>query len=258
MTSEDLQQAGIRWAVMGPRMSEAEHAARALIYTRVSTKEQADQGLSLDAQAARCTAYCEQKGWAVEGVIRDTVSGAVALFDRPGGQQVLDGPVVDRLVIARLDRLCRDTHDFLGLVERFANAGIGIVALDLGVDLATPEGRLFHTLVVSFAEYERGVLRRRTQSGMDRARQLGKHCGRAPYGWRNTGAGDLSAATEEQITIARMAALRLDGLSYQKVANALQVDGPGKRGGSWTAGTVRTILKRECEAHGDRVAATGL
>ena len=221
---------------------------RAVIYTRVSTREQAQHGLSLGAQEARCREHCVQQGWGVASVLADPgVSGAVPLFDRPSFAMLNEQlPAVDRLVISRLDRLCRDTKDFLFLIDEFDRDGVGIVALDLGVDLGTPEGRLFHTLVVSFAEYERGVLCRRTQSGMDRARQLGKHCGRPPYGWKLDG-GLLVSDRAESRVIADMARLRLGGHSYQGVADFLQRRaGPGKRGGRWTAATVRVILKREC------------
>jgi len=225
---------------------------RALIYTRVSTVEQAQKGLSLDAQASRCRAHCKRKGWEVIEVVPEHgVSGATPLFDRPSFSRLCELlQSADRLVISRLDRLCRDTRDFLFLVDEFSHDKVGIVAIDMGVDLSTPEGRLFHTLVVSFAEFERGMLCRRVQSGMDRARMLGKHCGRAPYGWRNTGAGDLEAVAVEQRTIARMVALRLEGLSYQKVAAALEGFAPTKRSGQWQAATVRTILKRELAAGG--------
>jgi len=222
----------------------------AAIYTRVSTWEQAERGLSLDAQAARCRAYCDKRGWdVVDVLVEQGVSGAVPLGERPAGGSLLDqvasGEVPDRVVVARLDRLCRDTRDFLQLVDAFGEAGAGIVALDLGVDVATPEGRLFHTLVVSFAEYERGILMRRTQSGMDRAKALGKHCGAPPYGY-DVLDGELIPLPVEQRGIALMAILRLNGLSYRRVAGELQAEGlESKRGGCWTAATVRSVLRRE-------------
>ena len=221
--------------------------ATAVIYTRVSTWEQAERGLSLDAQAALCRSYCEKHDWEVVDVlVEQGVSGAVPLEARPAGSEMVErASDVDRIVVARLDRLCRDTRDFLQLVETFSGVGAGIVALDLGVDVATPEGRLFHTLVVSFAEYERGILVRRTQSGMDRARALGKHCGAPPYGYEVEG-GDLVPVRAEQQGIALMAALRLDGLSYRQVAMGLHSEGlRSKRGGRWTGGTVRKVLLRE-------------
>ena len=137
-------------------------------YARVSTQEQ-------DAHAqitALKTVGCEQ-------IFQEKVSGG--RWDRSELHRLLGqlrrGDVV---VVWKLDRLSRSLKDLLLTLEKIEGAGADFQSLTEAIDTATPAGRMMMQIVGSFAEFERAMLRERTQSGLAAARQEGRVGGRRP------------------------------------------------------------------------------
>lgn len=97
----------------------------------------------------------------------------------------------DRIVIAELSRAGRRTRDLLAWVEDLDARGVGLVILNLGVDTATPGGRLVLTIMAALAEMERALLVERTKDGLAAARRRGRAGGRP------------RALTDEQVALAR-------------------------------------------------------
>lgn len=86
----------------------------------------------------------------------------------------------DTIVITRLDRLGRSTKDLLNLVSDLQDQGVNLEVLEQSINTSTPEGKLFFTLVASFAEFEKEIMRARTMDGLAAARARGKTGGRKP------------------------------------------------------------------------------
>jgi DNA invertase Pin-like site-specific DNA recombinase len=86
----------------------------------------------------------------------------------------------DTIVITRLDRLGRSTKDLLNLVSDLEELGVNLEVLEQNINTSSPEGKLFFTLVASFAEFEREIMRARTMDGLAAARARGKVGGRRP------------------------------------------------------------------------------
>ena len=83
---------------------------KAVIYARVSTKEQSEKGYGLDYQIEDCRQYAKHSGLDVIGVIQDDISGATRIEDRAGGRKLLDfveDGRVGAVVVWRLDRLAQ-------------------------------------------------------------------------------------------------------------------------------------------------------
>jgi len=137
-------------------------------YARVSTQ---DQKLHLQQDALQ-QAGCEK-------IITDQVSGAQAT--RPGLQRVLEllrsG---DTLVVWRLDRLGRSLKDLITLMGELQDQGIGFRSLQESIDTPSPGGRLIFHLFGALAEFERNLIRERTQAGLAAARARGRCGGRPP------------------------------------------------------------------------------
>jgi site-specific DNA recombinase len=125
----------------------------ALIYLRVSTDEQAEEGYSLQAQERACRLFCELQEHQVAGVWRDEgYSGARA--DRPGLQQVLANVRAGDLVLVhKLDRFSRSTRLLLDACERLELAGARLVSVSEMIDFSTPIGRVMLSLLGAFAQY---------------------------------------------------------------------------------------------------------
>ncbi len=86
----------------------------------------------------------------------------------------------DTIVITRLDRLGRSAKDLLNLVSDLEELGVNLEVLEQNINTSSPEGKLFFTLVASFAEFEREIMRARTMDGLAAARARGRVGGRKP------------------------------------------------------------------------------
>ena len=116
-------------------------------YLRVSTEEQANSGLGMEAQRETIQRYADAHNWEVVWYA-DAGLSAKSL-DRPQLQAGLAGlhanrrtRDVDGIVVAKLDRLSRSVVDFAGVLELARARGWALVAIDLGVDTSTPTGEL--------------------------------------------------------------------------------------------------------------------
>src|SRR5262249_46062938 len=86
----------------------------------------------------------------------------------------------DVVVVWKLDRLSRSLKDLLHIMDRLAQAGAGFRSLTEAIDTTTPAGRMLMQMVGSFAEFERAMIRERTQAGLIAARARGRIGGRRP------------------------------------------------------------------------------
>lgn len=221
---------------------------RIVIYARVSTAEQAADGLSLDAQEARCRAWADATGAEVVVVVTDAgVSGTKPLATRKGGAliaELLDArkPAADAVVVLRCDRLGRDAAETLALFKRFRTGRVGLVSVAEHFDFATPHGRAMAQVGAVFAELERALIAARTSEALGELRRQGRAWNHAPFGWRAVD-GRLIEDDDEQETLARARELRSDGKGYAAIAKTLTDEGRRtKRGGAWQAMSVRSVL----------------
>ena len=116
----------------------------AIGYIRVSSEDQADSGLGLEAQRQRIRAYCESKALHLAKIFEDPgISGGKALSIRPAGARLLatahKGKSV--IVVAKFDRLFRSVADAAQSIVDFDKMGIELVAIAEGFDMTNPYGR---------------------------------------------------------------------------------------------------------------------
>ena len=135
-------------------------------YCRVSTQ---DQSLDLQQDALQ-KAGCER-------IFSDVASGAKAA--REGLREALDFlREGDTLVVWRLDRLGRSLAHLLEVVNTLHARHIGFRSLQESLDTATSSGKLVFHIFSSLCEFERDLVRERTQAGLAAARAQGRHGGR--------------------------------------------------------------------------------
>ncbi len=136
-------------------------------YARVSTPDQ-----SLDRQLDELRAHgCER-------VFSEAASGKRGAH-RPQWETCLGHlRAGDTLVVGELSRLGRNTGDLGRLLDMLDERQVGLKILNLGIDTATPAGRLIFTIVGAVAAMERELLIERTQSGLAAARARGRVGGR--------------------------------------------------------------------------------
>ena len=222
-----------------------------LIYTRVSTQRQADEGVSLDAQEAECRAYCERHQLGNVEVLRDEGFSGKSL-DRPGMQELLRRVAADEVgdvVVTALDRLSRKTTDALGLVGDTFDGTVGFHAVRQAMDTTGPVGKAMVGMLALFNELERDMIAERTREAAAHCFGNGLVFGRTPYGYaRGADPQDntLHRHPEEWPTLESMRARRAAGMTYQTLADELNAAGtPTKMGRRWFAASVRSVLTRK-------------
>src|SRR5215218_7248254 len=135
-------------------------------YARVSTEE---QNLDLQRDALH-KANCEQ-------IFTDQVTGTKAR--RPGLEDALSHlRAGDILVVWRLDRLGRSLRHLIDTVTDLQEKGIGFKSLQESIDTTTSGGKLVFHIFGALAEFEREIIRERTQAGLQSARSRGRTGGR--------------------------------------------------------------------------------
>ena len=135
-------------------------------YARVSTS---DQTLDLQKDALD-KAGCSR-------IFTDTASGAKA--ERIGLDEALNYVRAgDTLVVWRLDRLGRSLKHLIETITKLANCGIGFKSITEAIDTTTSGGKLIFHIFGALAEFERDIIRERTQAGLNAARSRGRKGGR--------------------------------------------------------------------------------
>ena len=224
---------------------------KAVGYVRVSTDEQAREGVSVEAQEAKIRAYCALKDMHLVEVVKDLgVSGGKPLSSRPGGMKVLDGVrkgEINAVVAVKLDRAFRDAGDCLNVTKEWDKAGVAFHVIDMGgssVDTKSAAGRFMLTVLAGAAEMERNLIRERTTAAMAHKKSMGERVGTVPYGYQLAEDGKTLAMDKVEIgTVRRIYDMARRGVSKVKVARALNEEGvKTKRGGRWHHTTIASIL----------------
>jgi site-specific DNA recombinase len=233
----------------------------AVIYTRVSTDEQAENGTSLAGQLDLCRAKAAALGLAVVGEYDDQGVSGARLLTRTGMQNALAdirARRADTLICANLSRFSRDAEHQRTLKREIESAGGRVVFCDMAFD-DTPEGDLAFGIMGNFAAYERQVIRKRTMGGKRRRAEEGQQPQRSrpPYGYHIVTNAQVAAGlypphmrgcyvvNEDTAPIARrIFADYLTGKSLNRIADRLNADGvpPPGTGRGWHMPTIRFIL----------------
>jgi site-specific DNA recombinase len=219
----------------------------AIIYARVSTDEQAQNGVSLDAQLAACTQYAQAHGLGIADVIVDAgLSGKSS--DRPGYQKLVKlvtGKKIQHVICMKLDRLSRSTIDTLHLLNLMAAKDVQLHLTDSGlVDSQSSDGELMMTLRAAFAQAERRKISERTKAALDRKRELGQRIsGKAPYGYVFDD-GRVVENHAEQAVIGVVRRLKNEGLSVLQIIRQLASQGfTNRQGNEFSESTIYSILR---------------
>ena len=166
----------------------------AIIYCRVSTKEQAEQGYSLDAQENECRKFAFNKGYVVDHVFVERGESAKTQ-NRTELQKIIKYTIenrgkIDALIIWKLNRLARNLSDQMQLIENFSTLKIRVLSVTETNEMNS-SGNLMRNMIGSFSQFENEQRAEMTVNGMKQALKQGRWCWRANIGYKkepdNTG-----------------------------------------------------------------------
>lgn len=149
-------------------------------YRRVSTRDQGESGLGLEAQKTKLSAYLTYTDrTALTWDCYDVQSGKTD--NREGLDKALElvrSGEAGGIAVSKLDRLSRSLPDFSNLVAAAREEGWTLVLLDINVDLNTPIGELLAMLVAAIAQFERNIIAERTRDALAELKAQGVQLGR--------------------------------------------------------------------------------
>jgi len=226
---------------------------RVIGYARVSTQEQAQEGISLDAQSARLTAYAAAHELDLVRIETDAGVSGKKTSNRPALQRALaalKASDADGLVIVKLDRLSRTTRDILDLVSQAEREGWAFHSLQEHLDTTTPAGKFTLTILGALAQLEREQVAERTRGAMAELRRQGRKTGsKPPFGYRHDG-GRVVPDDDERPILERIRELRREGAGAYKIMGVLNREGVvnPRTADVWRLGTVQSILRTMARA----------
>lgn len=216
-------------------------------YTRVSTREQAEGGLSLDYQTERIQQYCQLHDLDLQAIYTDAgASGYSAKRDGLNeALHTLREGTVSGLVVYKLDRLARKVTLTLNLVEELRQLGIKFYSIQEHLDTDTAAGKAMLGLIAVFAQMERDLISERTTDILQGKIKRGERAGQIPYGYELAEDGThLKAVPAEQKALRVIKIYRGLGYSYREIAMELESRRIPSRGKAWWPGTIRNIYHR--------------
>jgi len=220
---------------------------RAIGYVRVSTAEQAAEGVSLDAQRARIAAWAHANAAELGEVFTDAGLSGGRADNRPGLQAALEAACTAKgaLVVYSLSRLARSTRDAITISEQLDSAGADLVSLSEKIDTTTAAGKMVFRMLAVLAEFERDQISERTTAAMQHKKARREYTGgKTPYGWRVAADGfSLEPDEEEQSVLRAATTLRAAGSSLRQIGHHLTAGGMRQRNGrAWHPQNVKVLL----------------
>ncbi|HSX15907.1 MAG TPA: recombinase family protein [Candidatus Saccharimonadales bacterium] len=159
---------------------------KAVVYLRVSTEEQVDN-YSLETQADICRKEAERRKLTIEEVFREEGRSAKTIKDRPTLISMLEycrknKREIGAVIVYRLDRISRQTADYLAIRKKLAECGITLISASEPTG-DTPTDRFVETMLAGFAQMDNDVRGERSRNGMRARFMSGLYNGSPPLGY---------------------------------------------------------------------------
>ena len=220
---------------------------RVIGYIRVSTDEQAQTGVSLDAQRLKLEQYVELYELDLVEIVVDAGVSAKNLH-REGLQRALaalENGQAAALLVTNLDRLTRSVRDLSALLERYFGTRFALLSVAEKVDTSSAAGRMILNIMATISQWEREVIGERTSAALQYKIAQGQHVGSPALGFKMV-EGRLKEDLSEQSVVSRIRELRASGMTLQAIADRLNSESIStKRGGKWHPSTITYILNRK-------------
>lgn len=234
-----------------------ERQVKVAIYCRVSTKEQAEEGYSIDEQERLIIECCEKNNYEVFKCYADKGISGKNITARPGLKALLrdaEGGCFNLVISWKINRLSRKLKDALTIVELFERNNVTYRSYTEPFDNSTPAGKMQFQMMALIGEFERETIAQNVKMGMRARAREGRWCGGTPVlGYeivKENESNDRKKSStkmvinEEEAQIVRVIFhMYCDGKGYKAITNELNHRGyRTKKGNFFTINGVRDIL----------------
>lgn len=221
-----------------------------LLYYRVSTQEQVDDGFSIPNQKRSLNKYCEAMEYTVLGEFEDLGITGTSIEEREGLKNLLKeiekNSNIDTVIVSKLSRLSRKMLDLLQILQFLEKYDVTLIAKDDGIDTSSAFGKPMLTLIGVFAEMERDTIVSQTRSGMKEKAMQGGFNGGTPsigYDYINK---ELVINENEATTVRKIFDLYTNkNWGYSRICQELNRNiekYPTKKGATWAYATIKQVL----------------
>ncbi len=224
----------------------AEREKHIACYHRVSSKEQSEEGQSLESQE-RSTNLVAQARFEGASIVnyKDIATGTNT--KRPEYRRLMSHIGANQIrviIVVDIDRLCRNVQDFISLLDHIEKRSVGLISQGQGLDTTTPIGRLFAVQISAFAEFESRMISERVKRGHKAARRLNKKGpGLRPYGWKADENDCLVEDQFEQRAIDLAISRKNQGESWAQIAQLMnEIGNKPVKAQAWTPESIRSAI----------------
>lgn len=215
------------------------------LYIRVSTQEQAREGISLAAQEKLLRDYCKLYKYGIYNIYIDDGYSAKNM-NRPALQNLISdikNKKIESVLVWKLSRISRSVIDLLTLLKEFEKYNVQFISYSEQFDTNTAVGKLLITVLASVAEFERETISDNVKTALNYRASLGKPTATQVLGYKRY-EEKLFVIDKEAELIKEIFLEYLDCLNYSEVARRLNAKGyVGKRGKKFKANQIKTIIK---------------
>lgn len=219
----------------------------AAIYIRVSTRKQAEEGYSLEAQRRTLTEWAKQRGYE-SAYYEDAGISAKDVAHRPEMQRLIEDVEAGRIqmvMVWALSRSFRNVADLCSTHQLLSSCGVGFASYTESFDSTTPTGRLIMHVLGAVAQMEREITGERVAMAMEERALQGKRTCHCVLGYDLDGSDSLVPNPQEAEIVRYIYSKYLEHRSLSAVAELCRIKGyRGKRGREMCAWSVRLILSR--------------
>lgn len=219
---------------------------QAIGYIRVSSAQQAQEGVSLEAQQAKIEQWCLANGYELVNVFKDEGISGKRMDTRQGLQDAL--ATLKRgnaFVFYSMSRVARSTKDMLSIGELITKKKADMVSVIENFDTTTATGKMMFQMLAVLAEFERNLVGERTATVLQNKkanRQV--YTNQTPYGFKAVN-GRLEQVKQEVKVVTEIQQARANGQTLQAIADNLNSRGiPTKTNKQWRPATIHLLLQR--------------
>ncbi len=201
-----------------------EKQPKVAIYARVSTDEQAKEGLSIDAQIDKCRNFCKARDWKVFKVYKDAGYSAGSL-NRPALELLLrdaQDKKFDIILVYKIDRFSRKLKDLIMVLEDLKEKNINFTSVTEQIDTTSAMGEAFFQIIGVFAQLERGMVKERVELAFDRKVKFGEALYRAPFGYVYQNK-KLVPHPDDSLKIKEIFEMWAQGIDYKEISKKFNI-----------------------------------